>query len=252
MRFKLLLYFSMMIFSFEAIAQSAPEALKSGQDLNVLYRHEATFKIFAHTRGFGFGYRRGKHITAKTKSLVEFEAMNLKHPKEIKVKSSEENSKRFVYGKINNVALLRIGTGIQNVIYKRADRKSVEIRSSYILGAGVAFAKPYYVLVYRNDAGGNSTKPQSVKYNEATFNEDSVVGRGQFLDGINEIKAYPLIHGKFNISFEYAPYSHWVRAIETGVACDYYPIALPIMARNPAENLAVTLYVGFVFGKKKF
>lgn len=252
MLFKRFLVIFTLVLSAKVFGQSAPEALKQGQDLNVLYRHEGTFKIFAHTRGFGVGYRRAKHITAKTKSLLEFEGLNLKHPKEIKVKSSEESSKRFVYGKINNVALLRVGTGLQNVIFKRADRKSVEIRTSYIIGGGLAIAKPYYVLVYRNTS--TSTKPQlqSVPYNEETFNQDSVVGRGPFLDGLTELQLYPVVHGKVNISFEYAPYSHWVRAIETGVSCDYYPRALPIMARNPSENVVVTLYVGFVFGKKWF
>lgn len=250
MLFKRIIVFSILILSGTLFSQSAPEALKNGQDLNVLYRHEATFKIFAHTRGFGIGYRRAKHITAKTKSLLEFEGLNLKHPKEIKVKSSEESSKRFVYGKLNNVALLRIGVGMQNVLYKRADRKSVEIRCSYILGGGLALAKPYYIYIYRGD---NSTpKLESVKYNEETFNQDSVVGRGPFIDGLTEIQMYPVIHGKLNISFEYAPYSHWIRAIETGVSGDYYPRAIPIMARNPPENIVVTLYVGFVFGKKWF
>lgn len=252
MHFKRILVFSILILSLKVFSQSAPEALKNGQDINVLYRHEATFKIFAHTRGFGIGYRKAKHITAKTKSLLEFEGLNLKHPKEIKVKSSEESSKRFVYGKINNVALFRIGVGVQNVIYKRSDRKSVEIRCSYIIGGGLAFAKPYYVYVYRNSASSAKPQLQSVKYNEETFNQDSVVGRGPFIDGLDEIQLYPVIHGKLNISFEYAPYSHWVRAIETGVSCDYYPRAIPIMARNPAENIAITLYVGFVFGKKSF
>lgn len=252
MYLKRIVFIFTLITSVKAFSQSAPEALKQGQDLNVLYRHEGTFKIFAHTRGYGIGYRRGKHISAKTKSLLEFEGLNLRHPKEIKVKSSDEGSKRFVYGKINNVALLRIGTGIQNVLYKRADRKSVEIRCSYIIGGGLAVAKPYYVLTFRNDPTGSSPTKQSVKYNEETFNQDSVIGRGPFLDGIDELQLYPVIHGKFNMSFEYAPYSHWVRAIETGVSCDYYPRAIPIMARNPAENIVVTLYVGFVFGKKWF
>jgi hypothetical protein len=231
-------------------SQSAPEVLKSGEELNVLYRHEATFKIFAHSRGYGVGYRRGKHISAKTKSLLEFEGLTLKHPKEIKVKGSEENAKRFVYGKLNSVALLRVGTGLQNIIYKRADRKSVEIRTSYILGVSLAFAKPYYVLVYRGS--GTRRDVVSVRYDSERFTQDSVVGHGPFVDGLGEMMVYPGVHGKFNISFEYAPYSHWVRAIETGVAGDYYPKALPIMAKNPAENLIVTLYVGFVFGKKKF
>jgi hypothetical protein len=234
----------------QLFSQSAPEVLANGQELNVLYRHERTFKIFAHSRGFGLGFRRGKHVTAKTKSLFEIEALNLKHPKEIKVKGSDDNSKRFIYGKINNVGMFRIGTGFQNVIFKRADRKAIEIRCSYIIGGTVAIAKPYYVLVYRGT--GPSRSPASVPYNSDYLTQDSIIGHGPFLDGINSMSIYPGLHGKFNLSFEYAAYSNWVRAIETGVNLDYFPRALPIMARNPAENIVITLYVGFVFGKKWF
>jgi hypothetical protein len=244
------LFIVFTLFTARLFSQSAPEAIESGQDINVLYRHEATFKFFAHSRGFGVGYRRGKHITAKTKSLLEFEGLSLKHPKEVKVKGNDENSKRYVYGKINSVALLRVGTGIQNIIFKRADRKSVEVRCSYIIGASLAFAKPYYVLVYRGS--GTQRIAQSTKYDTEKFTQDSVVGHGPFIDGLNEMKIYPGVHGKFNISFEYAPYSNYVRAIEAGVSADYYPKAVPIMARNAPENLIVTLYVGFVFGKKWF
>lgn len=237
-------------FAADFFAQSSQEAIANGDDPNVLYRHEATFKIFAHSRGLGVGYRRGKHISAKTKSLLEFEGLTMKHPKEVKVKGNEENARRFVYGKLNSVAIARIGTGFQNVIFKRADRKSVEIRTSYIIGASLAFAKPYYVLVYRGS--GTRRDMVSVKYDSDRLTQDSVVGHGPFIDGLDQLQIYPGVHGKFNLSFEYAPYSYWVRAIETGVAADYFPKALPIMAKNPAENLIVTLYVGFVFGKKRF
>lgn len=244
------LYLILTVCSLGLSAQSTSQALAQGQDVNVLYRHESVFKIFAHSRGYGLGYRRGKHITAKTKSLFEIEALNMKHPKEIKVKGSDDNSKRFIYGKENNVGILRIGTGFQNVIFKRPDRKAIEIRCSYIIGASLAFAKPYYVLVYRGT--GPQRTPQSVKYNSDVFTQDSIVGHGPFLDGLNEIQLYPGLHGKFNFSFEYAAYSNWVRAIETGVNLDYFPRALPIMAKNPAENIIVTLYLAFVFGKKSF
>lgn len=250
MTFKRIAFISALFLSLNTFSQSTLEAMEKGQEVNVLFRHEATFKVFAHTRGFGVGYRRGKHLSAKTKSLLEFEGLTLKHPKEIKVKSTEENAKRFVYGKINNVALIRVGTGLQNVIFKRSDRKAVEIRCSYVIGGTLAIAKPYYVLVYRGS--GATRGPESVKYDEENFTQDSVVGKGPFINGLDEIKLYPAIHGKVNMSFEYAPYSHWVRAIETGVSCDYYPKALPIMAKNPGENVVVTLYVGFVFGKKWF
>jgi hypothetical protein len=61
----------------------------------------------------------------------------------------DNSNKRFVYGKLNSVLLFRAGVGYQTTIFKRSDRKSVEIRSSYYLGGNLSFAKPNYVLIYQ-------------------------------------------------------------------------------------------------------
>jgi hypothetical protein len=141
--------------------------------------------------------------------------------------------------------------GYQTTLFKRADRKSVEIRTSYYIGGNVTFAKPNYILVYRDNSNGIKYQ-ESVKYNPEIQTIDSISGRGPLVDGLAELKIYPALYAKINLSFEYAPFSNKVKAIETGIIFDYYPKALPIMANNPAENFIVTLYVGFVFGKKWF
>ena len=241
-----------MVFScVQGFSQSTTQAIAAGRDPNVLYRNEASFGIFAHSRGFGVNYMRARHVTGTRKRLFEIEALNLKHPKEMKVSNSADNSKRFIYGKLNTVFLLRAGVGYQTTIFKRADKKSVEIRTAYFLGGNLSFAKPNYVLVYRENASGSKYQ-ESVKYDPAVYTIDSISGKGPFIDGISQTKIYPGVYAKVNMSFEYAPYSNLVRAIEVGAIFDYYPKALPIMANNPAENFVVTLYVGFVFGKKWF
>lgn len=242
----LLLFLGSLCFS-----QSTSQAIANGQDPNVLYRNEMSFGIFAHSRGFGLNFMRAKHVTGTRKRLFEIEALNMKHPKEIKVSNNADNSKRFNYGKLNNILLFRAGVGYQTTIFKRADRKSVEIRSAYFVGANITFAKPNYVLVYRENNTGNKFQ-ESVRYDPEVHTIDSISGKGPLLDGLSELKIYPGFYAKANLSFEYAPFSNKVKAIETGVIFDYYPKALPIMAHNPAENFIVTLYVGFVFGKKWF
>ena len=250
--FKRILYvFAFLSVSGICFSQSTTQALANGQDPNVLYRNEASFGIFAHSRGFGVNYMRAKHVTGTRKRLFEIEALNMKHPKEIRVSNNADNSKRFVYGKLNNILLFRVGGGYQTTVFKRADRKSVEIRTSYYLGGNLTLAKPSYVLIYRESVTGAKFQ-ESVRYDPAVHTIDSISGKGPLIDGLGEMKVYPGLYAKFNLSFEYAPYSNKVKAIETGVILDYYPKALPIMARNPAENFIVTVYVGFVFGKKWF
>lgn len=242
----LLVFLSSLCFS-----QSTSQAIANGQDPNVLYRNEMSFGIFAHSRGFGMNFMRAKHVTGTRKRLLEIEALNMKHPKEIKISNNTDNSKRFIYGKLNNILLFRGGVGYQTTIFKRSDRKSVEIRTAYFLGGNLTFAKPSYILVYRENATGNKFE-ESIKYDPEIHTIDSIAGRGPLLDGLGEMKVYPGLYAKANLSFEYAPFSNKVKAIETGVIFDYYPKALPIMAHNPAENFIITLYVGFVFGKKWF
>ncbi len=247
---KRFLYFFILVLNYElSYSQSTTQALESGQDPNVLYRNELSCGIFAHSRGIGINVMRAKHVTGTRKRLVELELLNLKHPKEIKVSNSINNSKRFVYGKLNNVLLLRAGVGYQNTLFKRSDMKSIEIRASYYVGGNISFAKPNYILVYREGFGGTKYQ-ESVKYDPAIYTIDSISGKGPLLEGLSEMKVYPGLYAKLNLSFEYAPFSNKVKAIETGVIFDYYPKALPIMAHNPAENFIITLYVGFVFGKK--
>ena len=235
-------------------AQNKPTTglnMDEGTTLNVLYKNEGSGQIYANTRGFGALYRRGRHITAKTRSFYEIDFQTLKHPKEIKVTGSAQDKKRFVYGKLNSVCLFRAAVGMQKVLFAKADNKAVEVRYSYSIGPTLALAKPYYVQVYRaQSAAGGPAVPDVVKFNSESFTQDSVVGRGAFSNGLAELKIYPAVSAKFNLSFEYAPYTNLIRAIETGISLDYFPKALPMMARNPTENFIVTFHVGFVFGSK--
>lgn len=223
---------------------------ENGSTLNVLYRNEASGKIYANTRGFGLLFRRGKHVTANTRSYFEIDAQTLKHPKEVKVTGDAADRKRFVYGKMNSVFLLRGAIGLQNVLFSKADLKAVEIRYSYSLGPTLAFVKPYYVQ--KTNLFRNELNQKTVPFNEDTFTQDSVIGRGAFVDGLADTKIRPGLTGKFNLSFEYAPYTNLIRAIETGICVDFFPQSIQMMARNPKENVMITLHVGFVFGRKWF
>lgn len=229
--------------------QAVPGSSENGTTLNVLYRKDVSAKIYVNSRGLGFLFRQGRHVTAKTRSFYEIDIQTLRHPKEVKSQGDADDRKRYVYGKINHVFMLRGALGAQNVLYSKGDIKAVEIRYSYSLGPVFAFAKPYYLQVYKTGAKQN----ELLRFDSENFPDSSkTAGRAEYSKGFSEMKVYPGLTGKFNLSFEYAPYTNLIRAIETGISVDYFPKALPIMARNPAENVIITLHVGFVFGRKSF
>jgi hypothetical protein len=225
--------------------------LQSGEDVNVLYRNESTFGLYVHSAGgLGLTYRRGQHVTAQRKRMLEVEVQNFKHPKEVKtVNSFFENSKGFNYGKLNSIFLLRPGVGHQNVIYQKNDKKNVEIRYSYFLGATIAFAKPVYLEIIRNPQEGVVS---TERYDPEVHSIDVIYGKAPFFKGIEKTKIYPGGYAKLALSFEYADRYNSIKAVETGLVFDIYPQALPMMAYTKKQQVFASLFLKIIWGKKWF
>lgn len=247
------------LFSIDLAAQQLKDdqtRLQNGEDLNVLYRNESTFGLFVHSNGgVGLAYRRGKHVTGKRNRMFEIEAQNFKHPKEVKsVNTYYDNSKGFIYGKLNSVLIVRPGVGYQNVIYQKSDKKSVEIRFSYFVGATLAFAKPVYLEIIRETAvnGLLSTTVSTERYDPNRHFTENIYGKAPFFKGIDRTAIYPAGYGKLALSFEYADRYNNIKAIETGVVADVYPKAIPIMAFNKKQQVYFSLYLKLIWGKKWF
>jgi hypothetical protein len=259
-KFFTFLFISLICFSASAQEQKSElkddlTRLQNGEDLNVLYRNESSFGIYVHTAGgVGIAYRRGKHITAKRKRMYEIETQNFKHPKEIRsINPYYENAKGFVYGKLNSLLIFRPGLGIQNVLYQKSDKKSVEIRYSYFIGAALAFAKPVYLEIKEI---GNPFDPQSPaspqRYDPEKHSIDEIYGKAPFLKGIEKTTLYPGGYAKLALSFEYADRYNGLKAIETGAVVDIYPRVIPIMAYNKNQQVFVSIYLKIIWGKKWF
>jgi hypothetical protein len=227
-----------------------------GQDVNVLFRNEATGGIFMHSRGFGANYRRLWHVTGTRKRLIEFELLNMRHPKEEKTK--RDHAKSFFYGKMNTLTFFRASYGYQQTLYRRAERKSIEVRMIYNIGPTLCFSKPVFLEVQYPDtissSSGDQTTMKIEAYDPAKHNQDNILGRAPLFYGLDKTRIYPGAHAKLGFSFEYGEMRNSIKSIETGVCVDYFPQAIVTMAPKMVkpENFFVTLYAGFVFGKRWF
>jgi hypothetical protein len=248
--------FLCLLFAENIFSQSAGQALEAGQDVNVLFRNEATGNFSAHTRGFSANYRRLWHVTGTRKRLIEFELLNMRHPKEEKVK--HDHGKSYYYGKLNNLTFIRAGYGYQQTLYRRAERKSIEVRMVYSVGPTICFAKPVFLEIQYPDTlsiasgGGDNVITKIEAYDPAKHNQDNILGRAPLFYGLGQTAVYPGAHAKLGFSFEYGELRNSIKALETGVVVDYFPVGIKTMAYVPAENFFVTLYVGFTFGKRWF
>lgn len=232
-----------LIFSLAGIAQ---ETEPTGQ--NVVYQKEKHGGILLHSNGLGAFYRSGTHLTAKTKRMWEIEIAGMKHPKEVKVSNTAENSQSFVFGKLNTLTVTRGGFGLQKRLHGKDGVKGVEVRYHYFAGPTIGFAKPVYLEVRRPAGTGTDTR----KYDPDEHRLENIVGKGPASRGISEIKPYPGGYGKFGLTFEYSGNYDTVKGIETGVVVDFFAKTVPVMAFTRNYQVFTSFYIALVFGNKHF
>jgi hypothetical protein len=254
----ILAFLLILMSSFGATAQLKDDQtrLDNGEDVNVLYKNESTFGAYIHTAGgIGLAYRRGQHVNANRKRMLEVEIQNFKHPKEVKsVNPVYDNAKGFVYGKLNSFLIIRPGVGFQNALYQKSDKKSVEIRFSYFVGLDLTFAKPTYLeVIYRRGTLETPTIATE-RYVPGTYNDtiSNIYGKASFFRGMDKTTIHPGLYGKIAFSFEYADRYNKIKAIETGAVVDAYPWKLPMMAHTKNQQVYIQLYLKIIWGKKWF
>jgi hypothetical protein len=222
----------------------------SNLDNKILFRKEWSCYLLAHTGGWGFGYRNGKHKTYLRKRMWELEFVTMKHPKEKKVVSEWENSRSFIYGKLNSLFILRGAYGVQRVLNGKPYWGGVELRWFMYGGVSLAFTKPVYYYIVRQNLETLENEVVAERFNPQTQLISDIYGRGPFFKGFDHLGFYPGAYAKTGLNFEYGAYDELLKALECGVILDFYPIAVPVMAENPKNNIFLSLYLSFHLGKR--
>lgn len=217
----------------------------------VLYRKEKHGGLLMHSNGCGAYFRTGKHVTGKIKRFFEFEIVSMKHPKEVKtVNPYYENTKGYVYGKLNSLSVWRAGIGLQRKLHGKDGIKGIEVRYHHFLGASIGMAKPVYLEI------GYPTIPyqyiRTERYDPTKHFTDNIYGRAPMLRGIENLRPYPGLYTKFGFAFDYAGAFNAVKGIEVGTTFDIYPQAIPLMANTQNNNYFLNFYLSIFIGNKEF
>ncbi len=230
----------------EARAQSP-----SNVDNKILFRKEWSCYLLAHTGGWGFGYRNGKHKTYLRKRMWEAEFVTMKHPKEKRVVSEYENNRSFIYGKLNSLYIFRGAYGVQRVLNGKPYWGGVELRWFMYGGVSLGITKPVYLYIVKLNEETGLYDVVVERFNPEEHNIQQIYGRGSFFKGFDHLGFYPGVYGKTGLNFEYGADDQLLKSLECGATLDYYPLAVPMMAFTPKQNLFLSLYISFHLGKRK-
>ena len=223
--------------------------LPAEQNNKAGFRKSAYGGIVLHTQGQGLNLYFSKFKTFDTKTLFSFDIVSMKHSKEVKSFGViDDNAKRFVYGKLNSLYILRFGYGRKKILYEKLREQAVEISCVWMTGPSVGMAKPVYLEVF-NTVG---EVVQIERYDPEKHDLSNIFGRGPASRGVSEIKFYPGVFLKLAVTFEYAEYRSSIKAIEIGGVLDAYPQKIPIMTNTKNNFLYPALYINLLIGKKYF
>jgi hypothetical protein len=215
----------------------------------VLLKKELTGGVTIHNLGMGGNIRRGTNKTFFNSRIFEVEVVSMKHPKQVRmINPYYYNAKSFVYGKLNHVYILRAGYGFKKLLNRKPYWGGIELRALYMGGISVAFAKPVYLLFW--DETISYIKEERYDPDNPYHDEEYIFGRAPFVDGLGELKVYPGVFAKGGLNFEFGTLNSKIRALEVGAVAEIFPVAIPIMAYNPANSFIFTFYLNFSLGKR--
>lgn len=244
-----------------AYAQDYAEA--DTVDMGILLRKEKSGNVMVHTLGFGVGYRYGINKNYYKNRMLEFDILGMRAPNQMRrYNDNFANPRSYVYGKLNDLFIIRAGIGRQHLLNRKPYWGGVEVRGFYYGGLDLGLAKPTYldIIYYIVDNNIYITDHISLeKYNpEEHFpyigvNPNclcEIFGRGPMLSGFNKLKVYPGFYLKGGFNFEFSSLNDRIKSMEAGVSADIFPWPVPVMAFRKADYYFITGYLSFHFGKR--
>ncbi|HNP49568.1 MAG TPA: hypothetical protein PKL85_12065, partial [Bacteroidia bacterium] len=215
-------YLTILFLFFSGLLFAQDSTRVAQDDVTILYRNEAEGGLNIHSSGFGITFRRAWHQTGYKKKLLDIDFVSVRHPKQYKQPNPYyPDSRPFFYGKLNFVYLLRTGVGRQHILFSKAERSGVEVRSNYCAGLDLGITKPVYLEILVDDPYDSLAKVIDTRRYDPNDPQqqavENIYGPGPYFNGLGKMSIYPGIYGKLALSFEYAGWQQKVTALEAGV-----------------------------------
>lgn len=233
----------------------------------IVYDREVSGDFKLHTqRGWAVGVNFGRLKTYYLTTFFNVEIGELKHFKEFRQNfdftfgGTGRTSKAFVFGKQNNLLVLRGGYGQKRYFTEKARRRGVAVGMSYSGGPSLGLLKPYYLDILYAGSGSNNLSIRSEKYSSENAVEFLSAGRiwgsSGFTKGLSEVSVVPGLHAKVALHLDWGAFDEFLKAAEVGIMADFFIRKMPIMVESPeldnVENspLFINFFLNLQLGKR--
>ena len=221
---------------------TAKDAVYGEPGIDILYTNSIGFSAFVHTQGAGLNFRYGKFKTAKSSTSFAFDIFYTKHIKE-ELTSNPLYSEALPYnfGKINSMFTTRLLIENRKEITPKLRYGAVQVGYLYRYGLNLGFLKPVYLDIGYPDLPYEYTLTEP--YNPEEHNYDDIYGRASWINGLDELKVVPGLHGGFGLFFEYGNERGQTNSLEVGTYFDVYLSEMEIISTEFVD--ANRIFAGF-------
>ena len=228
------------------------------------YQTITTFGVTTNTNSGiigGLVFRQSKLLSGALLGMPQYrylsvEVVNVRHPKEIPSSLGQFGS-RFIDGKENYLFVVRPQYGREVKLFQRSNDEGISVSGILAGGPSLGIIKPYYLEV---SSGNNTRQVPASQINGSTKpTGESIVGKGNFFQGLGESKLTAGLNVKAALSFELSAFRTNTTGVEIGFLTEVFPNRIIIIPNTaPGSNRAdgnrnffTSGYITVFFGNKK-
>jgi len=214
-------------------------------------RDSRSLVLMLNSNGYSSSFRFSKRIDGFRSRIIDIDFAWVKHPKEQRSASRYGSQSKFVYGKLNQLMVWRLGYGRQKEIYGKYASSGIAISYYYTFGLDLGLLKPVYFDIVKLDDAGNPYVETEKFDSDIIYNSGQIYGGAPFFKGFDEISTAFGGYVKFAFSFDINKKYKSINALEMGGVFDFFHREIPLMAYSKPQQYMITLFIAYRFGKKR-
>jgi len=227
--------------------------------VGIIYNSETAFNLKLTTnRSFAPGLEFGRLRTYYKTTYYHISIGELKHPKEHRQSAEPRGSRSFrpfVYGKQNNLFMLRGGWGVKRYFSEKAKQKGVAMGVSYAFGPSLGLLKPYYLALCREGTNLGICRVAHEKYSEDNagifLDNTKILGASPFTRGFSEMSFLPGGNASIALHMDWGAFDEFVKALEIGLMLDVFAKEAPILVSEENSPFFFNFFVNLQLGKRR-
>ncbi len=230
-----------------------------GLDSN--YQHALSVGVRLHTNGWGGAIVYQKRTKPGQSRFYQLCFSEILHEKQVKQQKNNTAfpelgaSSAFIFGKVNNVYLLQLGIGKEQLLLPGVLEGNISVSFRYGAGVSLGMLKPYYLRLIHVDYVPEQVvhleeEQYTINNADLFLERDQILGASKWSKGLGEINYVPGAYAEGAFIIEPSKNKAFIQTVSLGGQVSFYTKKLSVMAEQKAFPYSMCLFVGLSIGKR--